>query len=144
MARNSIDVAAVPEKVWEVLADAGAYDEWVVGTKNIAGFDENWPEPGAELEYELGLGPLNVADRTIVLESDPPRTLVLRAEFRHLGAFMIRLELEALGAGTRVTMEESPAEGVLDATHTRVSDAALTFRNDVALDRLRALAEARR
>jgi uncharacterized protein YndB with AHSA1/START domain len=141
MARNSIDVAAVPEAVWEVLADANTYGEWVVGTKNVAGSDASWPEPGAELEYELGLGPLSVADHTVVVEADAPRTLVLRAEFRHVGAFVIRLELEPLGGGTRVTMDESPVEGMLGAR--RVAEMALQLRNDIALARLRALAEAR-
>jgi uncharacterized protein YndB with AHSA1/START domain len=141
MARNSIDVAAVPEAVWEVLADANTYGEWVVGTKNVADSDASWPEPGAELEYELGLGPLSVADHTVVVEADAPRTLVLRAEFRHVGAFVIRLELEPLGGGTRVTMDESPVEGMLGAR--RVAEMALQLRNDIALARLRALAEAR-
>lgn len=142
MAQNSIDVTAVPETVWEVLADANAYAEWVVGTKNVAGFDEDWPEPGAELEYELGLGPLSVADHTVVVEADAPRTLVLRAEFRHVGSVLIHLELEPVGSGTRITMEEAPVDGMLGAA--RVADAALQLRNDVALARLRALAEARR
>ena len=43
MARNSIDVAAVPKTV-------------SVGTKNAARLDANRPEPGAELEYEPGPG----------------------------------------------------------------------------------------
>jgi uncharacterized protein YndB with AHSA1/START domain len=143
MARNSIDVAAVPETVWEVVADASAYGDWVVGTKNVEGVDAHWPEPGAELEYELGLGPLSVADRTVVVEVDAPRTLVLRAEFRQAGAVLIRLDLAPLGAGTPVTMDEQPVEGMLGATHTRVSDVVLGLRNDAALGRLRALAEAR-
>lgn len=45
MARNSIDVAAVPGTV----ADA----------------DANWPKPAAELEYELGVGPLSMAGRIL-------------------------------------------------------------------------------
>jgi hypothetical protein len=40
-------MAAAPEAVWEVLADAGAYGDWVVGTKDVARADANWPEPGA-------------------------------------------------------------------------------------------------
>lgn len=139
MARNSIDVAAVPERVWEILADPSAYSEWVVGTKNVAGFDTS-PEPGAELEYELGLGPLSVADHTVVVEADAPRTLVLRAEFRHVGSVLIHLELEPVGSGTRVTMDEAPLDRMRGAA--RVADAALQLRHDVALARLRALAEA--
>jgi hypothetical protein len=67
---------------------------------------------------------------------------VLRAESRHFGAFMIRLELEPAGGGTRVTMDEAPVDSMLGAK--RVVGTALQLRNDVALARLQALAEARR
>jgi hypothetical protein len=47
--------------------------------------DLEWPQPGAELEYRLGAGPITIGDRTVVVESEPSRLLVLRAELRHLG-----------------------------------------------------------
>jgi hypothetical protein len=40
-------------------------------------------------------------------------------------------------------MEEEPVDGVAETVHTRVSDAALGRRNEVALGRLKRLAEAR-
>src|SRR5919202_5793034 len=84
MARTEIEVAAPPEAVWSVLADAGAYGEWVVGTKNVARADAEWPEPGSALEYELGIGPISVGDHTVVVEAEPPRRLILRAELQRL------------------------------------------------------------
>jgi carbon monoxide dehydrogenase subunit G len=143
VARASIDVNAAPDVVWSVLADAATYGEWVVGTKHIERADANWPDPGAQLEYALGVGPIAVGDRTIVVKSERPRMLVLRAEFRRLGAATIKLELEPHGELTRVLMDEAPIEGVVDAVHTRISDAALKRRNEAALDRLKRLAEAR-
>jgi uncharacterized protein YndB with AHSA1/START domain len=143
VARVVTEIEAAPEVVWGVLADPTAYGDWVVGTKQVVRADTNWPSPGAALEYQLGIGPIAVGDRTVVLESDPPRVLVLRAELRRLGAATIRLELEAHGETTRVVMDEAPTEGVVDAVHTPISDAALEQRNRVALDRLKRLAEAR-
>lgn len=141
MARTEIEIDAPPQRVWDVLADAPAYGEWVVGTKNIARADAEWPQPGSALEYELGVGPVSVGDHTVVVEADPPRRLVLRAELHRLGAAAIRLDLEPLGAGTRVTMDEEPVEGAVDTLHNPLSDAALTKRNDLALRRLKRLAE---
>ena len=143
MARVVAEIEAAPEVVWSVLADPTAYGDWVVGTKQVVRADTDWPAPGTSLEYELGIGPIAVGDRTVVVESEPPRVLVLRAELRHLGAAMIRLELEAHDETTRVVMDEAPVEGVVDALHTSVGDAALEQRNRVALERLRRLAEAR-
>ena len=143
MAHASIDVDAPPEVVWRVLSDSTAYGEWVVGTKEVVRADDGWPEPGTHLEYALGIGPISIGDRTFVVEAEPPRLLVLRAEFRRLGAAMIRLELEPHGQATRVLMDEAPVEGVVETVHTSISDAALEQRNRVALGRLKALAEAR-
>jgi uncharacterized protein YndB with AHSA1/START domain len=143
MGQTSIDIAAPPETVWAVLSDADEYGEWVVGTKNVVHADDHWPRVGTHLEYELGVGPLTVGDRTVVLESEPPRLLVLRAELRRLGAALIRLALEAVDGGTRVVMDEDPVEGIIDTLHNPLSDEALKRRNDAALGRLKRLAEAR-
>jgi carbon monoxide dehydrogenase subunit G len=143
MARTSIDIAAAPEVVWSVLADAETYGEWVVGTRKIVSADDRWPEPGASLEYELGVGPLTVSDRTTVIESEPPHMLLLRAELRRFGSAAIRVALEGVDGQTRVVMDEEPVDGVVGAIHTRLTDAALKRRNDAALQRLRRLAESR-
>ena len=143
MAQTSIEIEAPPETVWEVLSDAVQYGDWVVGTKNIVHADGDWPQVGTHLEYELGVGPLTVGDRTVVLESEPPRLLVLRAELSRLGAAVIRLALERVDGGTRVVMDEGPIEGVIDKVHNALTDDALKLRNDAALGRLKELAEAR-
>jgi uncharacterized protein YndB with AHSA1/START domain len=142
MAHVSIEVAAAPEVVWSVLADADAYGDWVVGTKNVVRADAGWPQVGTALEYELGVGPISIGDRTVVVESEPPRLLVLRAQLRHVGAASIRLELEPHGEGTRVLMDEAPVEGPLETLHNPISDRVLERRNDAALGRLKEIAEA--
>lgn len=143
MAHVESEIAASPDVVWEVLADPSLYGEWVVGTKRIVRADAEWPGTGSVLEYELGLGPLGVGDRTVVVESDPPRLLVLRADLRPLGSVSIRLRLEPHGDRTRVVMDEEPVAGALALTHTRLSDGVLARRNGVSLGRLKRLAEAR-
>jgi len=143
MARSEIAVAAPPEMVWAVLADAGAYGEWVVGTRQVTLADAAWPEVGSTLEYEVGIDPVSVRDTTRVVEAEPPRLLVLLAQARELGAMTIRVELAPSGDGTHVVLDERPAEGLLDTLQNRLSDSALKVRNDLALGRLRRLAEDR-
>ena len=144
MARNATEIAAPPETVWSVFADAQAYGEWVVGTKAIVRADGDWPDVGSSIDYELGVGPLTVGDHTVVVEADAPRLLVLRAELGRLGAATIRLELERIDGYTRVAMHEVPIEGITFRLHTRVSDYVLRRRNDQSLRRLKGLAESRR
>src|SRR3954452_10905275 len=141
--RAEMHVAAAPEAVWAVLADAEAYGDWVVGTQHVARADVSWPEPGSALEYRIGAGPISVGDHTTVVEADAPHRLLLRAQFKHLGAFVIRLALEARDGGTHVVMEEEPVEGALETLHNPLSAAALANRNARALDRLKRLAEGR-
>lgn len=143
MARSEIVVAAPPEAVWAVLADPGAYGEWVVGPRQVTLADAGWPEVGSTLEYEVGIDPVSVRDTTRVVEAEPPRLLVLLAQARQLGAMTIRVELEPSGDGTHVVLDEQPTEGLLDTLHNPLSDAALKARNDLALGRLRRLAEDR-
>lgn len=143
MASTTIDIAAPPEAVWSVLGDADAYGEWVVGTRSIARADAEWPSVDSALEYELGFGPIRIGDRTVVVEADPPRLLVLRAEFSHFGAASIRLQLERHADGTRVVMDEEPVEGLVETVHSRITDAVLGRRNEAALERLKRIVEER-
>jgi carbon monoxide dehydrogenase subunit G len=50
MARTTIEVDAAPDAVWQVLADASAFGDWVVGTSGISRADATWPQPGSALE----------------------------------------------------------------------------------------------
>jgi uncharacterized protein YndB with AHSA1/START domain len=144
MAVNEIEIAASPDEVFAVLADPERYVDWVVGTSDTETVDPDWPNEGAKLRYEAGVGPLKIADVTEVVESDPPRRLLLRARMRPVGEIGIELVLEPRGTGTRVTMTEEPAAGLLEVAHTPVSDAVTARRNDVALRRLRELVEGSR
>ena len=141
MTENEIWVAAPPEAVWAVLASPARYSDWVVGTADSYAAAGAWPEPGAELRYDVGVGPFKVGDRTRVLESEPRRRLLLRAELGPLGAIGIGIELEPSGDGTRVTMRERAVEGVANATEP-VADTVNAARVAWSLSRLKELAEA--
>jgi uncharacterized protein YndB with AHSA1/START domain len=142
MARNEVVVDALPARVFEVLSDASLYADWVVGAQTVRGADEEWPARSSALAHRTGVGPVTVDDTTEVLESDPPRRLVLLAHLGPAGSVRVELQLEQVGDGTRVVMEEAPAEGIGAALHNPLGDVALRGRNAVSLRRLKELAEA--
>jgi len=115
MAITTRDIPALPDQVWAVLADPLRYAEWVVGAQEVRCFDGEWPEPGARFHHRVGLGPVHIHDDTWVLESTPPRRLVLRARVRPFGHARVALELFACEAGTRVEIEHAGWERLGDA-----------------------------
>jgi uncharacterized protein YndB with AHSA1/START domain len=142
MAVNEIEVAAPPETVWDVLADPQAYAEWVLGTKRIRGADDGFPAEGTRLYHTIGAGPLSLSDWTRVVESEPPRRLVLDARLGPLGAARVVIELYERDGGTRVVVAEQGTRGP-NVVLSRAGDVALRGRNRWSLDRLRDLAERR-
>ncbi len=144
MAVNEIEIAAPPEAVFAVLADARCYADWVVGTKEIRGADPEFPEPGSRFHYSAGVGPLTLKDSTVVLELARPRKLVLEAQLGRLGGMLITLDVHDGGSGSRVVMTESASKGVPARLLHRLGDLVLRGRNDRSLERLKELAESRR
>jgi uncharacterized protein YndB with AHSA1/START domain len=104
-------VDATPERVFAELADPWSYTGWVVGASHIRDADESWPSVGARLHHRVGPWPLSIADSTRVLESEPPRRLVLQVRAWPLGEGRVELTIRAEGAGSRVTMAEVPTKG---------------------------------
>ena len=143
MARSQLVVATPPETVWEVLAEPQHYGHWVVGSSEIRGWDDDWPEPGSRFYHRVGFSPLTIADHTEALESDPPRRLVLRAKSRPLGAARVEMRLEPHPAGTLVTMIEDPDLPLAGILTPPPVHAMIRLRNGESLRRLRALAERR-
>jgi uncharacterized protein YndB with AHSA1/START domain len=140
VAENEIEIAAPPERVWEVLADASVYDTWVIGAQDVRDADETWPAVGSRLHHRTGVGPLTVDDETEVVESQPPTRLVLLARVGALGEFRVTLELSPMGSGgTSLQMVEDPVGGV--AEHVPGTGAAIHARNGMSLQRLKTLAE---
>ena len=142
MGPRRIRIDAPPERVWEVLSDPHAYDDWVVGTREIRSADASWPQVGARLHHPSGLPLLSVRDATEVLESETAKRLVLRAKLRPLGTLRVEIELRGDGPGTEVTIQEFVESGPLRLTGP-VGDAGAQARLELGLRRLKRLSETR-
>jgi NAD(P)-dependent dehydrogenase (short-subunit alcohol dehydrogenase family)/uncharacterized protein YndB with AHSA1/START domain len=139
--RNRTFIPLPPERVFEVLSDPFTYQEWVVGTSKIRDADGDYPDVGARLYHRIGLGPLGIRDHTEILELVPNRRIVLDARLWPIGRARVSLTLEPFEDGTRVLMEEGPAD-----LWSRIgmggplAEPMLQVRNTEALSRLRRVA----
>lgn len=143
MARSTITVNAPPSTVFGVLSDPPDYSLWVVGSKAIRRYDEAWPAPGSEFHHTVGVGFLVSKDKTVVLETDPGRRLVLRVRALPFMRATVTFTLEAEGFGTRVTMEEHPNGAPWERLWNPVLDTLTVLRNAATLRRLKRLTEVR-
>jgi uncharacterized protein YndB with AHSA1/START domain len=143
VAETSKHIAAPPAKVWAELADGWMYTGWVVGATHIRAVDGNWPAVGAELHHQVGAWPMVVSDSTAVVESEPPRRLVLQARAWPVGEARVELTIEADGDGSLVRMAEAPTDGPGRWLHNPVQEALLRRRNVESLERLACIAENR-
>jgi len=143
MSKVTITINAKPDTVYAVLADPASYALWVVGNKRIRGYDRAWPAPGSEFHHEVGLGFLTVKDKTVALESDPGRRLVMLVRALPFLRARVSYLLEPDGAGTRITMEEVPMGRPWEKLWNPMLDALTSLRNAETLRRLRLLAEVR-
>jgi uncharacterized protein YndB with AHSA1/START domain len=135
----SLEMDGAPEDVFAVLADGDAYDDWVVGAKQIRCVDANWPAQGSRFHHEVGVGPASVKDSTTVLEVEPPHHIRLEVRFRPAGVAIVDLRMEPIGDGrTRVRMAETPTRGAARAL-AAVTSVMLLVRNEWSLRRLRRL-----
>jgi uncharacterized protein YndB with AHSA1/START domain len=138
---NERTVDAPPQAVWDVLADGWLYPVWVVGASRMRGVDAAWPEPGARIHHSVGVWPVLVDDDSEVLEAEPTRRLKLRAKGWPLGEAHVLVELEPVGAGTRVTISEDAVAGPGRWTPMVVRGPMLKWRNTETPRRLAFLAE---
>jgi len=142
MATNDIHVAVSPERVFTVLADPGAYDDWVVGARRIRTADPQWPAPGARIHHQVGVGPLRLNDHTEVLEASAPNRLVLRAHARPLGVARVTMAVAPEPGGARITMVEEAGGRLTRLVWNPILDHLVHVRNVEALRRLKELVEA--
>jgi len=141
----SLEMEATPEEIFAVLADGYAYDDWVVGAKQIRAVDADWPAKGSQFHHEIGVGPIDIKDSSKVIEIDPPHKLVLSVRFRPAGTAVVELTMEPAEeeGKTRVTMKETPTSGAARAL-ALVTSMMLLVRNEWSLLRLRRLVAANR
>ena len=134
---------AEPDAVWAVLADGWLYPLWVVGASRMREVDGDWPAAGARIHHSVGVWPLLVDDETQVVESVPGSLLVVRARVRPWGEATVRISVDPVGAGSRVSIEEDVTSGLGSWVPTVVRRPALDWRNSETLRRLAYLAERR-
>jgi uncharacterized protein YndB with AHSA1/START domain len=143
MATNERLMPVPPAAVWEALADAGAYGDWVVGSRRIRAADAAWPAPGSRFHHTVGVGPLSVDDHTESLEAHPPTLLRMRAKARPFGTAQVTLELTPSDGGTFVKMTENP-DGLSSVLGLNPLVHVLTMiRNAESLRRLERIAQRR-
>jgi uncharacterized protein YndB with AHSA1/START domain len=129
-----------PAAVWEVLADAGEYGYWVVGSKLIRDADPAWPAPGSRFHHTIGFGPFKLRDHTVALDAQPPDRLKLRAKGRPVGTASVTMTMTPKDGGTVVEMIENP-DGVYSMLKLNPLLHLLTIaRNAESLMRLEELA----
>ncbi|HZQ79004.1 MAG TPA: SRPBCC family protein [Acidimicrobiia bacterium] len=143
MSLNQTTVDAPPQVVWELLAEPPTYQEWVVGNQAVRDHDRNWPAAGTEFHHTIGFGPVTVKDRTVAVESEPARRLVMNVRFWPVGHGLVTFGLEPAGAaGTRVVMDERPLGGPVRVLWLACAP-LVRLRNAETLRRLKRCAEAR-
>lgn len=136
MATNWHTIAATPEEVFAVLADARTYVHWIVGCDDIRSVEGDWPAAGSRFFHTVGFGPVKTRDNTKVLEVDPPHKLVLEARARPAGIVKVIFTLRPVAGGTEVEIDEYPVRGVAKVTHNPVQDGLIRVRNIESLRRL--------
>jgi uncharacterized protein YndB with AHSA1/START domain len=136
MSTNRQTIAASPEQVFAVLADANTYEHWVVGCDDIRAVEGDWPAVGSRFFHTVGIGPVKTKDNTLVLEVDAPHKLVLEARARPAGIAKVIFRLVPVDGGTDVSIEEYPIRGVAKVTHNPVQDGLIKLRNVETLRRL--------
>lgn len=144
MSTTRRQINASPEDVWRVLAEPDNYAHWVVGSRDVRDADPSFPAEGTSFHHTLAFGPLNLKDHSSVVESDPPRRLVLHVKGRPLGRARVTMGLEPRDGGTHVTIHETPVSPIARLGHNPLADLLLHGRNVESLRRLAELAEGTR
>ena len=143
MATNERTMKATADAVWAVLADGWLYPLWVVGASRMREVDDGWPAVGTRLHHSVGTWPLLIDDTTEVVEVTPGASLTLHARAQPSGVARVTIHLEALGAETRVVIEEDAVSGPAVLVPKIVRDVSIKWRNVESLRRLAYVAERR-
>ncbi|WP_327287264.1 SRPBCC family protein [Streptomyces sp. NBC_01198] len=126
-----------PQQVWSLLADPAHFSDWVVGVDGSEPGRGSWPAVGADLEYQVALGPWRGGGRTIVRRCEPPHLLELEADSGPLGTARIAIEVRPWGElDSLVLIDEHPLRGAAGSLHNLAVDAFLQLRHRSMLDRL--------
>ena len=143
MATTDITIDAPARAVYESLLDAWTYEVWVGGAKRIRDVDAAWPAPGSCFHHSIGFGPIMTRDETVMLRHEKDKLVELNIELWPAGEGIVRLELDEVGGGTKVTMHEDFTKGPAAWGDNKVQQMLIKLRNDFSLDKLKTVVEQR-
>ncbi|TXL62178.1 SRPBCC family protein [Aeromicrobium terrae] len=109
---QSIDVAAPPAAVWELVRDVTRMSEWspqVVSTRLRSGFDE--VAQGAEFTNKNQQGEMEWVTHGEVVRFEPERELAFRIQENWV---VWSFRLDPTDAGTRLTQRRDTPDGISD------------------------------
>jgi hypothetical protein len=137
VARNSINVRADVDAVFDVLDNAYAYPRWVVGTRRIRGVDSDWPAVGSRFHHAVGSAAGELHDSSKVLLRERPNRIVLEVRFRPTGVACVDIQVHSSVSGSTIVIEETPISGPISLVPRLIIDPLIALRNAWSLQRLR-------
>jgi len=140
---RSIDMAAAPEVVYEVIMDPRRLQDWVTIHSSLEDAPRGQLERGSRLTQRLELAGRPFTVRWTVVENDPARRVTWEGRGPMRSRAGVTYELEPLGEGTRFayTNEFSLPGGPLGMVAGPVVRHVTTGELDRSLARLKALVE---
>jgi hypothetical protein len=141
--RNAVrrEVAATPERVFDVISNGWMYPVWVVGAARMRHVDAEWPAPGSRLHHSFGVWPILLNDETHVLSSSPPNRIVLKARGWPAGEALVEITIRPTEDGCEVQLAEDASDGPGRVVPHAVRRPAIQVRNRETLRRLAFIAE---
>jgi carbon monoxide dehydrogenase subunit G len=142
---TSIDIAAPPERVWDIVMDPDRLGEWVTIHRKVGKVHDRPLKQGSELEQTLGIGPARFKVWWTIADIEPNRRVTWNGEGPARSHASINYALKPDGnGGTRFEYRNDfdPPGGVVGAAASRALAGGVSRREaEKTLKRLKALAE---
>jgi len=141
---TSIEIAASPQEVWDVIMDPGRLDDWVTIHRRLGKVTDEPLTDGSKMEQTLCLRGANFKVNWTVTEYDAPRLAVMEGKGPARSSALIRDTLTAVKGGTRFDYvnEFKAPMGPLGAAASRVLVGGVSEREaNASLKRLKSLFE---
>jgi len=142
--RTSIEIAAPPERVWNVVMDPHRLDDWVTIHRKLEHVSHDPLEDGSSMEQTLCLRGASFKVRWHIVEADAPHLAVMEGKGPARSTASIRDELTPIEGGTRFDYvnEFRAPMGPLGSMASRVLVGGASEREaNASLKKLKALVE---
>ena len=142
-AERTVDVAAPPQRLYDVVMNPDRLDEWVTIHHHLEDAPDGQLEKGSQLTQCLKLGGSRFKVRWTVVENDPCRRVVWEGKGPVASHARVIYEFEPQGEGTRFSyvneyeLPGGPLGRLAGKTVSRMTTKAL----DGSLQRLKSLVE---